>query len=546
MSWEASRPVGPLLTNSEAASPLATSKKKTKRSVSSGISFSGPLDRRTIAYPHGQGVSLGQGWDFIEGKKKFAACIAFQTEYDKYQDATYQLEQAYDKESLDATLNIDFSGSGNAAGLLKAGGSTHLDAKFKTTSADTLIVAHASIVNGAYFVTPIKESQKATLSFDQTPVVKPIKPPNQAELGKADNPTKPEPARLKEGRPSQKSASPPLLANLQLTDEARKLGEKDPEKFREACGDGFVASIVSGADLYVLFRLREIDRSRKLTIELHTKAGAGFGGLFGGDASSDFKSAIEAEDTHKKTEIHLVQSGGLIEELPIDKDTVNIKVRRLSKEAQAGPRPIYMVVVPYSELANWSFSSIGNPTDDRVAAIRYQKRLVTAYFEYLNIRAEQKRESDSGQTPQYLSADMHNARTEDIDAVGDEIYAELERVGKLLEHTSSPDCMVANERHRDADRSACAAGIKETKKDIAFNDYKFLIRLPVPINGMSTEAKDILSDESVPKDTKVPLYKSVLYRHWVERLSEFRCRMFFDCMKKKDRENMVKMIDETF
>jgi hypothetical protein len=81
---------------------------------------------------------------------------------------------------------------------------------------------------------------------------------------------------------------------------------------------------------------------------------------------------------------------------------------------------------------------------------------------------------------------------------------------------------------------------------VDFDDYKYWIRLPVPLNAVPKElltridAKDI-GDEHRKKD-----YENLLYNHWVERISDFRCRLFFECMSQLDRGKKKDMIRRTF
>src|SRR5262249_16282347 len=72
---------------------------------------SGAFDVRTIAYPAKEGANLGLGWDFVTNKKKQASCVIFQEISDtKYQNAQVGLQQSIDEETLNESLNAEFSG----------------------------------------------------------------------------------------------------------------------------------------------------------------------------------------------------------------------------------------------------------------------------------------------------------------------------------------------------------------------------------------------------------------------------------------------------
>jgi hypothetical protein len=452
IAWEMSRPVGPFpkLKANQSSGVNAQAQTTTLREqdslkalldqTSDGAPNSS-FGRRILPYPYSDGTSLGQGWDFVTNTRRLSSCIDFKTGQDLYQNASFQMNEAIDIDSLDLSLNIAMNGEAHGSLLgFKAGAETKwsFDTKFHTKSTDQVLVAQASVVNGATFVTPV-----APAASTQSKPVGP--PPSTPSKPLPNNPTgEGTPPEVKlpqdEIRPGKVAVAGKYSEeNLRLAPDMAKLAQTQPARFREKCGDGFVASIVSGADLYVMYHFRDIDRSMMLKLRYYAKANAGFGDLFGGKADTDFKTQLDTASKNSQLNIHMVQSGGRIAELPVDHASVLQRIKHLTTEALTGPRPIYMVVVPYSTLANWETPILNHFGSVRERLLQYQKRLMSVYFEYLNIRADDKVVSDAAppdqkpdQTIQYLFERRHGLRHENYDAVGDLILTEIQEVDVVL------------------------------------------------------------------------------------------------------------------
>jgi hypothetical protein len=572
-AWEATRP--PALHN------IDWSKYWTKKITSPQddipIGFGGSLSRRVVAYPYSDGASLGQGWDFITNSKKMSSCIDFKAESDLYQEASLDLRESVDIQTLDLSLNLSMSAKGGAdLEIFSAGGETKasFDTKYHTKSTDEVLVAHASVANGATFVTPVDKR-----TTPPRPSTKPEKPKAgqnpQAPAQPADPASKdaaPKDATSKDAASEQtvpaesprlvpgKTPTPGVSSNLNLQIHPT-LAKLSPQDFRQTCGDGFIASIVSGADLYVMYYFREVDREFKLKIEYHAKANASFE-LFDAEAKTDLNSAVEETSKKKRLNIHLVQAGGVIAQLPVKIEHVRDRIGSLPTEAITGPRPIFMVIVPYSELPNWN-PPIMNVPDLREQLVQYLKRLYSVYFEYLNIRENYRRDTDSlagsdvNKNPLYLFDDEHGLRTEDIDAVGDQLHAEIQYIRTELPKSLGSKACQAVVYIPNKDGSApgltkkngdCEQTLRDAlqKGHVDLDDYKYLVRFPLPINAIPKTAIDILSAKSQPLRARRVLYQALLYRHWVERLSQLRCRLFFECLTQTQRKQKWDMIVATF
>src|SRR5205814_2102960 len=102
-----------------------------------------------------------------------------------------------------------------------------------------------------------------------------------------------------------------------------------------------------GADLYVLYHFKNIGRELSLSLQYTTKANAGFGKIFDFEGSSNFQSSVKKASENSQLDIYYAQNGGRIAALPTDRTSVVERVKALTVEARTGPRPIYMVVIPY-------------------------------------------------------------------------------------------------------------------------------------------------------------------------------------------------------
>jgi hypothetical protein len=584
-AWEMSRPVGPFpkLKPIEvsggrpeavaAAIPEQQSSLKTFLEQTAVGAPNGAFTRRTVPYPYSDGVSLGQGWDFVTNTQRMSSCIDFKTSQDLYQNASLQMNEAIDIDSLDVSLNIALGGEAHGSFLgFKAGAETKstFDTKFHTKSTDQVLVAQASVVNGATFVTPVAPARSAQGAPPPVVPTPPIKPPPSNPAGTGAPPEVKAP--LDEIRPGKAAVSGEYSEkNLRLAPEMSKLAKTNPTRFREVCGDGFVASIVSGADLYVMYHFRDIEHSMMLKLGYFAKANAGYGSLFDATGSSDFKAQLDKASSSSQLSIHIVQAGGRIAELPIDHAGVERRIKALTTEALTGPRPLYMIVVPYSTLMNWEPPALNHLGTMRERLIQYQKRLTSVYFEYLNIRADDKNISDvetPDQKVQYIFERRHGLRKaeEEYDLIGDFVLAEIKEIDVILDKLDTcalPVTPGEPEGSARPGRRAQAYGTKQVNQvqqsskkcheskfavptQIDFDDYKYWIRLPVPVNAVPAVLLERLDSKDIGEDKRLDAYKGLLYSHWVERISDFRCRLFFDCMTQIERREKKKMIELTF
>jgi hypothetical protein len=174
-------------------------------------------------------------------QQKFKSCLEFTAdESDKdseYQTANVELQDVTDEDTLDFSLNAKFSGGvgGTIEGIqANAEATTAINTSYHLNTYDEVFVAHASVTSGVDFVGP--------------------KGPN---------------------------------AEVKLTLEMADLASKDPERFRQTCGEGFVRSIAYGADLYILLNFHKLDEKTRVQLDYSSKASAGMGDVFKANGSSE-------------------------------------------------------------------------------------------------------------------------------------------------------------------------------------------------------------------------------------------------------------------
>jgi hypothetical protein len=202
---------------------------------------------------------------------------------------------------------------------------------------------------------------------------------------------------------------------------------------------------------------------------------------------------------------------------------------------------------------------------------QYQKRLASAYFEYLNIREDINRPPDYPPPENlalYLLNNRHGLRSgeDNIDAIGDLILAESKEVDIAL--TALLSCnqskshpiqapkkfSLQHKRKPIAENIAAAAGTQRSCQEfpagvhteIDFDDYKYWIRFPVPVAAVPPKLLERFDSKDIEFDKRKEFYRSVLFSHWVERISDFRCRVFLECMTTDDRKRAKKQIEDSF
>jgi hypothetical protein len=472
--------------------------------------FATAFSRRTVAYPIPDGVDLGHGWDFLSNQKEFISCVQFtKISDDKYQTVDSRIQQTIDEETLDISLNTSFSASASGTiEVVKASGeaSFSLNASHHMSSSDTSFIAHESATNGVVYAGPTANGL--------------LLRPDMAQLAASDAPS-----------------------------------------FRAKCGDGFVASIGLGADLYVMLHAHDLTTEDKVDLETSAKASAGVADIFSAGASGSFSAKIDDLITKKELDIEFVQQGGIFTTVPTNLAEAKTKVQTFMGEEKQGPRSLFVTLVPYSDLPNWPGVYMLDTSDMRQRAIRYLQRLETILYEIRNMRENYFRE-DGVKGDKYLFDYAHQLRTEDLGATSENVRADMDVVNDLLKILDGPICTHSpiSAEHRngkaESDRSQALKRLASTQSDCEekvkvvlaqmenFDDFRFWITLPLPLDGVSEKDRQIITDITggTTLSARQKAFEQNLYRYWIERTDQIRCRLFFECLTKAEQSTQYQKI----
>jgi hypothetical protein len=523
-AWEANYPSGPVRQPGKAAIKLHIAQQPRLpdlKALTNNPSLTGPdastvgtlFSRRRVAYPTPDGVSLGHGWDFLSNEKKFLTCVEFkEIRDDKYQTVDSRLQQTIDEETLDISLNAQFSGSvGGSIEIVdaKAEATSTLKASHHLSSSDTVFIVHESATNGVIYTGPTG-------------------------------------------------------SGLNLRPTFAKLATTDPVAFREKCGDGFIASIGLGADLYVMLHAHDLTTEDKVELEFASKASAGIADVFNASGTSTLSTKIDDLLKKKRLDIEFVQQGGIFVSVPTNLADAIAKVQTFMGEEKAGPRSTFVTLVPYSDLPNWPGVYMLDTSDIRQRAIRYSQRLASVLYETLNIRENYFRE-DGLKGDRYLFDYAHQLRKDDLNKTADDVRQELKDLKSLLETLDGPSCKAPPASSdplsggQEANRVVLLRKLGETQRDCEikiagpltkmhhFDDFRFWITLPIPLDGISEKDARLVTDLSgkTPIGDRQKIFEQNLFRYWVERTDQLRCRLFFECLTAQEKKDQYSAIVTT-
>jgi hypothetical protein len=520
-AWDATFPRGPVKLpgpikkgTAEAAGLvkfLGRSISKRPSYLGTAIPGVGYFGSRIMTYPSDRGVELGTGWDFVLNEKKYASCVEFDPMPDKdYQTANMQLQEITDEDTLDVSVNAQFSGSGggdiDGVGV-KGDATSTLNASHHVASKDITFTVHASITSGITFTDNAKASK-----------------------------------------------------SVRLTDAMAKLAQDNSLEFEEKCGSGFVTAVGYGADLYLLFHFHDLLTHDRLELSFDSSASANMADVFSASGKSNLKSTIDRLYEGKKLDISFVQQGGTIELLPTTLDEARDQVKKLATEEFKNPRRIFVSTEPYTSLPNYPEFYLIDTSDIRQKAIRYVQRLNSIIFEAQNIRDNLYRDrASSGVSDEYYYYYRHQMRPERPTDVADVATKNRDLTIDVLRQLNRPPCSqppvnvsipraIKGETKGDAlkelERSRftalkqlrtqydeCAAIVDDLLQATDnLDDLSLWIGLPIPLNAIASDTMSKLDDLKIGPATRKSLYAQNVFRHWVERQNQIRCRLFSECL----------------
>jgi len=539
-AWEATYPSGPVRTDASKASlavrisgPIGSY--RPSFAAVSDLPAAGAFDTRVVPYPSTQGVELGSGWDFIANVARQSRCVEFTPVDDsKYQNGELKLDEITDEDILNITLNTEFKGEvgGSIEGITaKADATTTINATHHIASKDITFVAHASVTSGINFTgVSVNDNSKDT---------------------------------------------PRIPLSTRLTKEMVQLATAHPDDFRARCGDGFVGSIGNGADLYIMLHFHDLNAHDRLELSFDSKASAGAGDIFEAKGSSKLSGTIDRLSTEQKLDISFVQKGGMVS-LPTSLEGARTAVTGLAVGEEKSPRKTFVSVIPYSRLANWPPVYIIETSDIRQRTRRFIERLDSLLYEAYNIRENLYRDrgfdSVTGGSDQYYYYYRHGLRPErplDVANKAGQLRTiaikYLRKLGeepcstKAVRGSGPPESLTRTEKRVYVANRAeevrklvqklddCTEIVEDLlAKTANLDDLVLWAGLPVPLNTVPESTALFLEKTSNPINDRKKVYAQLIFRHWVERINQSRCRTLRECLSTVEMSNQYKQIQDSF
>ena len=295
-------------------------------------------DARDIDYldAPGNGVELGLGWDSATGTLLPSRCIRFAPVQEGGQVLNLQLDEASDSSEL--AENLDVSAQTTLQGMI---GSVSAKANFvknsNITASSTTFSLRATAQNGTMFAGPRKPPENRRYAF--TALEK-----QQIPLWMKDEPDE----------------TIDLAVGLEewASDLAKEEGAKN---FRKYCGDHYITTISSGAELLAVITF---DAEKNTTKEELSASIQGSYSIASASASVDLDRSEDASKSHLK--VSYLQVGGARGEIPTTNEDLKRKLAVLANEAADAPVFYEIGIAAYEDLPNWPASAEENPDQDEL------------------------------------------------------------------------------------------------------------------------------------------------------------------------------------
>ena len=275
------------------------------------------------------GVELGLGWDSRRGEVVPNRCIEFAPIQSRGQATRLHLTEVSDQSEMMRSLNVNAAVSVRTI-FASGDAKTSFAKSSKVKASSTNFVLQATVDNGVLFVGPKRMPDRARYAN-----------PQFGERG--------EPAPDAGWR--QWAADPGTDDQHSLTFRPwakEYLDDGDGGAFRRHCGDSFVASIQSGAELLALISFTASSAAEKQRIA--ASISADFGVV---QASASAASASESSRQNSNLEVTVSQIGGSGGPIATTREDLVEKLKLLAMDAAMAPKFHSMQVVSYDSLADW-------------------------------------------------------------------------------------------------------------------------------------------------------------------------------------------------
>lgn len=469
-----------------------------------------PLDSRQslslqIAYPDDNAPLLGEGIDLITGERKAARCI------DHGGSARIDLnnrvatfDEVIDDYSLWTKSNVSITAKAKYAGW--GGGASYTSTvETKTSTKKISTVLKASAVNYAMVLTPSTSSGE-----------------------RADG----------------------ISERIDLTSSARRLMAYNPRRFRQVCGDGFVAQISYGGDFYGTLDFSNLTYEQRRSLTMSIDA-AGPGDVFNLSGKSEFSSALNT--VNDRTSIRLQESGTDPAAAPVDRAELKANYQSFWARATDHERPLFILVKTYESLPNGentAFIAYRNTLEKLIqTSLRYKSLLrdiQSAWAERTDPRVPVANRTFF--SIEAIEAPSRN--TNGMRAARDELLNGLQRIAEAID-----DCFSAAGSATPASNVSSGAILggpykEEAKREatqrekptcqyptdnLLQSDMAYRARMPVPKNVISKDAYDALVNlvNGGGDFRKVAICRTaeIILQEQVTRVADVRCAVDGECLQ---------------
>ncbi|MDH2052718.1 hypothetical protein [Achromobacter marplatensis] len=439
-----------------------------------------------IPYVDENAVAIGEGVDLVTGRRLIRKCVKmYGTTRVHYNNKDTRFSEVSDEESLWRKLNLSISAKASYVGY-SGGGSHTSEVEVKTSSKKITTVAQATLRTYAeVMVSPLASSSE------------------QVDL---------------------------VLSSY-------KTLQRDPGAFREECGDGFVAQITYGADLYGILQFSDNSYERKEKTKTAIDA-SGPGGVFTVNGSAEMEQVFKSEQTSKR--VQAIERGANPQSLPSSRDDLVKSFESLGQRALGHERPVFVTVVRYSTLPRGREGRYIEVSSGLDAMIRRALRLKTILMEVKDAHIKLGRfihgadddfaKYDYVFTPQIDTKD--GARTEaGLKGLADALQTEIKKISEQIAL-----CI-----------GAPTAGNCYLTHYVDANDFSFRARAPLPINALSeVDHKEIYiaskGIDIVQNRAKCKL-SSLIIDNNIYEVDRVRCENDNECALASD---LAKVVEEVY
>ncbi|UCI23974.1 hypothetical protein [Mesorhizobium sp. B2-8-5] len=259
-----------------------------------------------IVYPYpAAGVQIGQGWDSFGERGTASFCVSVdeaKLEHSSFESSVEQIQSTFSfVKKTTSSVSAAYNGGGGFGGSASASSSKEI----RINSDDQNFLFTFVSSSGSTFAVP-SGTYDRHISVEDLEFSKSIDSATAEErlVSRLDS----LPLQVKGGSFTFSDQAQALLNEMSGDDVGKK--RVASERFRQLCGDGFVAAIHRGARLHLLLTQKVRSRSQKESLTAAVSA-SGYGASGGGSFSSSTKK-LEATD---KLSYTILQEGGVPEQV---------------------------------------------------------------------------------------------------------------------------------------------------------------------------------------------------------------------------------------